>query len=295
MGLQSNPTARLPLMKPLLKFLVAAAVLGLALHPSPGLAQAFNFKDPESMVASLDSALGLTESQKTQAMDIVQAAIAGMEALPEADRLEQGAPIREHMRRQIRAILTPEQQKIYDRTPQAYGGGLTMMTPENQVARLNTLVPLTDAQKAVALKIFDDELEALLAIPEADRPAQGAVARRAALADVRAILTPEQQKTYDRTPQSNGGGLTLMSPENKLARLNALVALTDAQKAVALKIFDEELEALLAIPEADRPAQGAVARRTALADIRVILTPEQQKIFDATPQSRGSGHAGPTR
>lgn len=290
-----NIAARPPLMKSSLKFLFAAAVLGLALHPSPGFAQAFNLQDPESMVASLDWALGLTEGQKAQALDIVQAAIAGLQALPESDRLEQGAPIRSKMQAQIRAILTPEQRQKYDRTPQMYGGGLTLMTPEDQVARLNTLFTLTDAQKAVALKIFDDELEALLAIPEGDRLTKGGNARRAALADVRAILTPEQQKTYDRTPQMYGGGLTLMTPENKVARLNTLVTLTEAQKAVALKIFDEELEALLAIPEADRLAQGGNARRAALADVRAILTPEQQKIFDATPTGRGGGRTGPAR
>jgi len=273
--------------------LLAAGIAGLAIPLPQSLAQAFNLDDPDWMVDQLDSAVGLSPTQRTQASEIIHHTVAALLALPEADRMEKSLPLREEMRRQIRALLTPEQQLTYDHAPQAYGGGRTLITPETMLARLDALVTLTDDQKAAVLNVFEAESQVLLSIPEADRPQQGAAARREALAAVRAYLTPEQQWKYDRTPQMFGGGLTLMSPESKVARLNALVMLTDAQKTAARKAFETELDALLAIPEADRPAQGAAARQGAMAAVRALLTPEQQAIFDATPVSRGGG--GPDR
>ena len=189
-----------------LKVLSAVAALGLAAFPPVGFAQATNLKNPDWMVAKLDEAVALTPEQRAKAGEIIRASIAATLALPGPGAVEKATQIRQDMRRQIRALLTPAQQKKYDRTPQSDGGGLTQMPPETKVARLNEAVGLTSAQAKVAQKIFAEELDALLEIPEADRPLKGMEARQTARAEVRAILTPEQLSKYDTTPQSRGGG-----------------------------------------------------------------------------------------
>ncbi len=184
-------------------------VLGLAASAafsSSAFAQAFNMKNPEQMVASVDRLVGLSPDQKARVTEIVKRTVSELLTLSEADRTNGGMPIRERMRKEMREVLTPEQQRKYDRTPQMNGGGLTMMSPENKLARLDALVTLTPAQKSVALQIFVRELDTLLDIPEADRGKKGMDARQAARDEVRLILTPEQQKKYDTTPQLQGGG-----------------------------------------------------------------------------------------
>jgi hypothetical protein len=106
---------------------------------------------------------------------------------------------------------------------------------------------------------------------------------------VRAVLTEEQQKIYDRAPQTKGGGLTLISAETKLNRLDQLVSLSPQQNAVARKIFDEEFESIISLPPADRGNKGMEYRQAARAQVRAILTPAQQEKFDGSPQSVGGG------
>jgi hypothetical protein len=171
-----------------------------------GFGQAFNFNNPERMIDSLDHAVGLTDEQKIQATAIITRAITELAAIPEAERLRDPGLIRPQMRAGIRAILTPAQQKKYDRTPQLDGGGLTLQTPENKMARLHALVTLTAAQKIQALEVFTKELDALLDLPEAERAAGGAAARQTTRAEIRAILNPAQQAQYDAAPQTRGGG-----------------------------------------------------------------------------------------
>jgi len=82
-------------------------------------------------------------------------------------------------------------------------------------------------------------------------------------AKIRALLTPEQQKNFDATPpqqpQHRGG------PMGAMASLN----LTDAQKAQVADLMAQE-------------------RADAQAKIRAILTPEQQKTFDAHTQKQAA-------
>lgn len=192
-------------MKSPLKALIAASVLNTALTLS-GQAQAFNLKNPAGMVASLDQAVSLTSEQKPLALAIVEKAVADRLALPASVPAAELSQIPTRLRREIRAILSPAQQRKYDRTPQINGGGLTMMSPENRLARLDALIPLSPEQKAAGLEIFRQELDELLDIPEADRPRLGMDARQAARKVLRAILTPAQREIYDATPGSKGGG-----------------------------------------------------------------------------------------
>jgi hypothetical protein len=152
------------------------------------------------------------------------------------------------------------------------------MNPQNMADRLDQAVSLSAGQRAQAVEIFQREIEALNAFTPQERPVKGVEARQGALADVRAMLSPAQQRKYDLTPQSQGGGLTMMSPENEVARLDQAVKLTRSQKAAATGIFEAQIEALVEIPPADRSDKGMPIRQAAKAQIRALLTPRAKAV-----------------
>jgi len=159
-----------------------------------------------------------------------------------------------------------------------------LKTPEILLARLDAAVSLTAAQKSKATKIFAQQsadLQALLAednsttAKELDQMLKAVKIRTAARAQVRAMLTAEQQNKYNRTPQTQGGGQT-MNADNRVARLDADVSLTAEQKPIAHAIYEEEAEALLAFAPEERPAKGRQARQSRIELIDALLTPEQR-------------------
>lgn len=91
-----------------------------------------------------------------------------------------------------------------------------------------------------------------------------------------------------------GSEVTVTSTTESLsavARLDALVHLTPAQKGQAEAIFDQQDAALAEARDQNAKAPGAVADwkivTHTLGQIRGILTPEQLAIYDRTPQMRG--------
>lgn len=162
------------------------------------------------------------------------------------------------------------------------------MSPDARVARLHELVPLASDQKGVAADIFRREDMALASASPQDLQARWLI-RTASMEEIRLLLTPAQRKVYDRAPQTRGGGLTRMAPETKVSRLDAAVGLSLEQKAMALKIFEEELDALLEIPATERPDKGMEARQNVHHFIRALLNPEQLAKYEVTPQSQGGG------
>lgn len=186
----------------LLKVLFVAAVGGTT------LAQPINLTHPEQMVASVDGLVSLSDPQRKLVTEIVNYAVKESLAVPVERRTLDDGSIRKKMRADIREVLTPAQRIKYDRAPQINGGGLTQALPENRVIRLDQLVRLNADQKAQALKIFNTELEAILALPETERAIGGMPARKATREAIRAILNPEQQAKYDAAPQTKGGGST---------------------------------------------------------------------------------------
>lgn len=73
--------------------------------------------------------LNLTDAQKAQATEILKAEAAKAAALRDEDganrreKMKEMRAIREESRAKIRAILTPEQQKIFDTLPKRRPGG----------------------------------------------------------------------------------------------------------------------------------------------------------------------------
>ncbi|MEO5958037.1 MAG: hypothetical protein ABIZ49_11275, partial [Opitutaceae bacterium] len=158
-------------------------------------------------------------------------------------------------------------------------------TVESRVDRLHQLVTLTTPQKTRIVEIFRLEDTELAALTKEDRLIKGMDSRQASRARVRAALTPAQQKIYDRAPQMSGGGLTIPTAENRLARLDESVTLTAAQKKVALLVYEEEFESLVSLSPAERPEKGMPFRQAARDQIRAVLTPDQLAKMDGAQES----------
>jgi hypothetical protein len=261
--------------------ILATLALTLALLPVNSLAQGSGM-NPESRVARLDGAVALTDDQRARATEIFQKETDAINRLTPPERPVKTMDLRQATMTQVRALLTPAQRKIYDFTPQIRGGGLTMMAPENEVARLHAAVSLTTEQQAAAMGIFTAQIAGLMDIPPADRALKGMAIRQGTRAQVRALLTPEQQAKYDATPQINGGGQKV-NPANLAERLDLVVNLSDEQTRQVAAIFMQESTDLQPLTPTEQPTKGHDIRQAAKAQVRALLTPEQQSKLDANP------------
>lgn len=158
-------------------------------------------------------------------------------------------------------------------------------TVERRVERLDELVRLTAEQKAQAAALFAKEYNVLEQIPVADRGEKGRDARLATRKDVRDVLTPDQRRKYDVSPQAVGGGLPV-DPASMVARLDESVALSPEQKRQAAEIlWADIIEQVAALPE-ERTLNGFLWSDGVRDRLRAILTPEQRIRFDQTPPYR---------
>ena len=114
------------------RFFISAVILGLALTPAVSLAA---YMPADRSLARLESIITLTPAQKKVALQIFQELKDTMDAIPDNERAQKGAPIRQQAMADIRGILTPDQQEIYDRTPQRLGGGSTSADPAMKALR----------------------------------------------------------------------------------------------------------------------------------------------------------------
>jgi Spy/CpxP family protein refolding chaperone len=86
------------------------------------------------------------------------------------------------------------------------GKGKGQMSPEQQIERLEQAVgTLTADQKTKITAIFKKTAEKMQAMSPEDRQSKGRELMTAQRTEVRAVLTPDQQKKYDEMPQRGGG------------------------------------------------------------------------------------------
>jgi len=90
-----------------------------------------------------------------------------------------------------------------------------------------------------------------------------------------------------------GGGGHRMNPEQQVQRLDEMVTLTAEQRTKITEIFKKQGEAVQAIPQEERREKGQALRKATHDEIRALLTPEQQKKFDAMPAPGRGGPGGP--
>ena len=90
-------------------------------------------------------------------------------------------------------------------------------------------------------------------------------------------------------PGGGGRGGRGMDPATMLARLDEAVTLTADQKTKVTDIYKKMADQMQALAPEDRRTKGQEIRTATNAEIRALLTPDQQKKFDAMPQGRGPG------
>jgi beta-lactamase regulating signal transducer with metallopeptidase domain len=155
---------------------------------------------PWDQLDRLNKLVHLTAAQKSAALEVY---IQGTEILMEnraPDQAAEAGKIRVAMRKYISALLTPEQQKIWNAAPQTKGGRQIVISPKHQLKRLDAIVHLTSYEKVAALRIYQEVIAAFMRIPEAERPRQMPKFRQIAREKICAILTPAQLRVYDNTP-----------------------------------------------------------------------------------------------
>jgi Spy/CpxP family protein refolding chaperone len=80
------------------------------------------------------------------------------------------------------------------------------MTPEQQIERIETAVgSLTADQKTKITAILAKSREEMQGVPKEERKEKGAAMQKKSRADIRAVLTPDQQKKYDAMAQGGEG------------------------------------------------------------------------------------------
>jgi hypothetical protein len=187
-------------MKTSLRSLFAALLVGAAFIPVPGRAAG---PTVESRVERLDQLVTLTPDQKAKAAEAFRLEDRELAAAGTGDdRVFKNMETRQAARDRLRALLSPAQQKIYDRAPQAKGGGLTIATPEAKLNQLDRTVGLSPEQKKVALEVFQEEFEGLMALTPSERMEKGMTYRQAAQSQVRALLSPEQRAKMESDRQA---------------------------------------------------------------------------------------------
>lgn len=78
---------------------------------------------PEQRLERLEQAVGtLTAAQKEKIKAIYAKSAADMQGIPQEERREKMGPILQAAQKEIRAVLTAEQQKKFDEMPQGRGG-----------------------------------------------------------------------------------------------------------------------------------------------------------------------------
>lgn len=79
---------------------------------------------PAARVAAIEEAVGsLTADQKTKITAILEKAAKDMQAIPQEERREKGREVMMAANKEVRAVLTAEQQTKFDAMPQGGGGG----------------------------------------------------------------------------------------------------------------------------------------------------------------------------
>jgi RNA polymerase sigma factor (sigma-70 family) len=184
----------------------------------------------------------------------------------------------------FRGAPTPIAMPSAAPTPRSSSPLASVPSVAARVKRLDALVHLSAAQTAQAQTIFTTETQAIEQFaPGEMRAIHGMEARQKSRAEIRAMLTDAQRTIYNRTPQQDGGGSSI-GLAGTAERLDRIVTLTDEQIAQTVAIIQGEAAALAEIPENDLNRRAQI-QQAAQLEMRALLTPDQQKKFDADPNS----------
>jgi Spy/CpxP family protein refolding chaperone len=158
---------------------------------------------------------------------------------------------------------------------------------DGRLAMLSRRFDLTEAQKQQVRPLLQDAIQQARSLhQDASLTPDQKMAKMRELhqglrGKIEAILTPEQRamkgvKRYG----PRGRWQAAMDPQRRLAILDRRVKLTDDQKAKLLPIFEQEKQQLQA-----EAAKMREIHRATQQQVSSVLTPEQQQLQPAPPQS----------
>lgn len=101
---------------------------------------------------------------------------------------------------------------------------------------------------------------------------------------------PFVQAQASKSPSGEGrkgGGV-----DSQIERIDAAVSLTADQMTKVRAILAGVQDKVQALPQEERRAKGAELRQAGNKEVRALLTPEQQKKFDAMPAPQKGGDKG---
>lgn len=149
------------------------------------------------------------------------------------------------------------------------GAGGQQRSPEQIREGLVTGLNLTQEQQRKLDPILEDARAQVLAmraeqLPEAERRARGQQIREASRQKIRAILTPEQQATYDEMAGASAerragtpGRVWIVGPDGKPAAVSIVLGITDGSSTeVQRGELKEGQEVIVGATGAARPAAG---------------------------------------
>ncbi len=116
-------------MKSLVKFFITAMAIGLMASAPSVRAQDAQKKGrgaptPQQQVERIETAVGkLSDDQKTKITAIYEKLGKDVQALDQSERRTKGQELRTAAQKDVRALLTEDQQKKFDDMPAAGGGG----------------------------------------------------------------------------------------------------------------------------------------------------------------------------
>src|SRR5262249_33252400 len=146
-------------------------------------------------------------------------------------------------RKEIRAVLTPQQRNRYDLAPERVGGGAEQDFAF-ELKQLDQLVHLTREQFEKAKKTFASGVLAQAQFADEENGPETRRIRANTQEEIRALLTPEQLKIYNSTPDFRGGG-GLPDPSAGTRGIERLVTLTHDQVARITAIYQDQADLLL--------------------------------------------------
>lgn len=115
-----------------------------------------------------------------------------------------------------------------------------------------------------------------------------AVVAMAAIASASTLQAQDEKKGRGR------GGMPTV--EQRIERIEQAVgSLSEEQKTKIKGIYAKLAEKMQAIPQEERREKMMEVMQATQKEIRAVLTPEQQKKFNAMPQGRGPGGPGGKR
>jgi hypothetical protein len=146
-----------------------------------------------------------------------------------------------------------------------------------EVLQLDKLVSLTTEQQAKASRIFAAQDRVFAQAGSVD----GAI--ESLNSQIRAILTPAQVQKFDRT--NNSGGVAGSHwAEDVTNRVTKWVGLSEEQSVRARAIYEKEAMDMDALTTTADASKLTAINQEAIAKVRELLTPAQQKRFDANPR-----------